>query len=115
MIDWLFKTPTGILGKISDKFLETNKDKLDAKSNFLKTIDPNGTMRVAITYGVFRLFTYQTIVLTSLIILNIPFNSVRILEAISSLVELYKPVATAFGLIVSASFCVNMMNSYKGK
>jgi len=103
--------------KIATELIETDKESSEAKAILYKSIDPNGRMRLDISQKVSSMYiTY--VLLTLVLVLSQSFgigNEVQVATAIDSLTELFTPLTTLFGLIVSASFGVNATNSYKGK
>jgi len=102
--------------KIATELIETDKESAEAKAILYKSIDPNGRMRLDISTKVTNMYiTY--VLLTLVLVLSQSFdigNQEHIGTAIKSLTDLFTPLTTLFGLIVSASFGVNGVNSYKG-
>jgi len=119
MLSWL--TGAGSVMKsvenIATELIETDKESAEAKAILYKSIDPNGRMRLDISTKVTNMYiTY--VLLTLVLVLSQSFdigNQEHIGIAIKSLTELFTPLTTLFGIIVSASFGVNGINSYKGK
>lgn len=113
----------GVLGllkdpvtKASEKWFETAKDKAEATSLYLKAIDPNGKMRREITKTTMRLYsTYVYVMLVLLLSQSFDVgNAKQIATAVTNMKDLFLPITTAFGTIMTASFGVNGVNSYKG-
>lgn len=107
--------------------IETDKESAEAKSLFVKTLDPNGNMRrdlsrfACVAYGFF-------LVSTTVLIFIHAFSDnpakdaadaaiivAQSKEAIDAMKELFLPITTAWGTIVTASFGVNYNNVKHGK
>ena len=110
---------SGIVDAVENIALEaidTDKESAEAKSMFVKVLDPNGKMRrdlsrfASSAYGFYLITTVLLIFLHSYGVGD-PAQSK---EAIDAMTELFTPITTAWGMIVTASFGVNGMNSYKG-
>jgi len=102
---------------IATEFIETDMEKAEAKSLFVKTLDPNGLMRRDISNKLTTL--YIIYIITTMILMIVQSYGFGYVEgtklAIESLKELFVPITTMVGGIVGASFGVNGMNAYKGK
>lgn len=110
---------------IAMEWIETGKEKAEAGAVMLKTLDPNGIMRRELSRKVSQLYTIY--IVTTLILLTIEFCAVmfgvelsqvqidQLTKTTSKLVELFVPITTLFGAIVSASFGVNYANIRKDK
>jgi hypothetical protein len=102
---------------IAKELIETKKESAEAQAVMLKTIDPNGMMR----RGISSKFTTMYMVymgLMMLLVLCQSFgvgNSTQMANAIANIKELFLPLTTSVGAIVSASFGVNAMNTHKNK
>jgi len=108
----LFSSIAGITKELIDTPLELAQ----AQAIKLKAIDPNGKMRREITSGTMHLYKIYVYVMLALL-LSQSFNvgdAKQIQEAIASMVDLFLPITTAFGTIMTATFGVNGINSYKG-
>ena len=110
---------SGIVGsveRIASEAIETNKETAEAKSLFIKTLDPNGMMRrelsrfACVAYG-FYLFATTILIIMHSFGVGEATNSK---EAIEAMTALFLPITTAWGTIVSASFGVNYANVKKG-
>lgn len=107
----------GAVERIASEAIETDKESAEAKSLFVKVLDPNGKMRrdlsrfASMAYGFYLVATVILIFLYSFEVGN-PAQSK---EAISAMSELFLPITGAWGSIVAASFGVNGVNSYKEK
>ena len=107
----------GSIERIASEAITTDKESAEAKSLFIKTLDPNGLMRrelsrfSCIAYG---FYLVSTTVLMFMQAFDIG-NAAGAMEAASMMKELFLPITTAWGGIVGASFGVNGINSYKEK
>jgi len=105
------------LGKVAEEWIETDMESAEAKSLFVKTLDPNGKMRKQISKDVTLM--YKIYLFTSLALLVAQFFGLGetrdIQDVTTKLVELFLPITGMFSLIVSASFGVNAYNVKKGQ
>jgi len=125
MFNWLTGGIAGVVEKIATEWIETDKEKAEAQAVMLKTLDPNGLMRRQISKTVSILYViYILIALILLIIQAFDLSPLVVrngLEqpavdiALTTIKELFTPITTLFGIIVTASFGVNMTNSIKNK
>jgi len=109
----LFSSIEGITKEIVDTPLE----KAEAQAIKLKAIDPNGKMRRDIsssTMHLYKIYIYLMVVLLLAQAFGIG-NPSEVAKAIGSMKELFLPLTTAFGAIMSATFGVNAVNSHKGR
>lgn len=102
---------------IASEWIETDMESAEAKVLMIKTLDPNGLMRRRLSERVTDLYTmYILITLMLLIFESFGFGDpMAIATATSKVTELFLPITTLFGVIVSASFGVNAMNTKQGK
>lgn len=108
----LFSSIEGVTKELIDTPLEL----AEAQAIKLKAIDPNGKMRRDISSGTLHLYKLYVYVMLALL-LSQSFNlgdSTQITNAIASMVDLFLPITTAFGTIMTATFGVNGVNSFKG-
>lgn len=105
------------LETVATELIETDKDSAEAKAILYKSIDPNGRMRLDISRKVSNMYiTYVLLTLVLVLCQSFDIGSQeQISKAIDSLIELFTPITTLFCIIVSASFGVNGINSFKGK
>ncbi len=109
----------GILKSVENIALEaidTDKETAEAKSLFVKTLDPNGMMRRQISLHTSRLYAFYLIA-TVILIFMVSFgigDTGGAEKAIEAMKELFVPITTAWATIVGASFGVNGMNTFKG-
>jgi len=102
---------------IASEWIETDLESAEAKVLMVKTLDPNGKMRRDLSRRVTALYTLYIIVALILLICE-SFglgNANQIAVATSKVTELFFPITTLFGVIVSASFGVNLANTAKSK
>ena len=102
---------------IASEWIETDLESAEAKVLMVKTLDPNGLMRRDLSKRVTDLYTLY--IVTTLLLLILEFFGVGNLEAMATatakVTELFFPITTLFGVIVSASFGVNYANTKQGK
>lgn len=125
ILSWLTGT-SGIIKSVENiatEWIDTDKEKAEAKTIMVKALDPNGLMRRQISLTVSRLYSLY-IIITLLLLIAQAFNLSPILVkdgievaavdlALNNVKELFIPITTLFGAIVSASFGVNGLNTLK--
>lgn len=105
---------------IATEWIETDTEKAEAKALMVKTLDPNGIMRrdlsnrVAMLYTVYVLVTLGLLIAESFAIGPVIDGNLAVSTATDKITELFAPITTLFGVIVSASFGVNYANTKKG-
>ena len=102
---------------IASEWIETDMESAEAKVLMVKTLDPNGKMRRDLSTRVTDLYTLYILVTLSLLILE-SFgigDQLDIAIATGKVTDLFAPITTLFGVIVSASFGVNYVNTKSGK
>jgi hypothetical protein len=105
------------LENIASEWIETDMESAEAKVLMVKTLDPNGKMRRDLSSRVTDLYTLYIIVTLILLILE-SFgigDLAGIVTATDKVTDLFSPITTLFGVIVSASFGVNYANTKAGK
>jgi len=112
-----FKAAINPLAEVAKEWIQTDKESAEAKAVMVKALDPNGKMRAQISSDVLGL--YKLYIVTSLSLLALEFFGVgdvaRVASVTTKLVDLFLPITGMVSIIVSASFGVNAVNSYKGK
>jgi len=102
---------------IASEWIETDMESAEAKVLMIKTLDPNGLMRRDLSNRVTNLYTLYVVV--ALILLTCESfgigNAEQIAVATAKVTELFVPITTLFGVIVSASFGVNYANTKQSK
>jgi len=101
--------------RIASEAIETDMESAEAKSLFVKTLDPNGKMRRDLSVFASRAYGFYLICTTILIFMHsFGLGDVSQSEsAIEAMTGLFLPITTAWGSIVTASFGVNATNAYK--
>ena len=102
---------------ISKELIDTPLELAQAQALKLKAIDPNGKMRREITSGTMHLYKLYVYVMLGLL-LSQSFHlgdPKEVLSAVNSMKDLFLPITTAFGTIMTATFGVNATNIYKDK
>ena len=106
---------------IASEWIETDLESAQAKTLMIKTLDPNGLMRRDLSRRVTALYTLYIIVALVLLILEsfgvgkVIGEELSVSIATTKVTDLFLPITTLFGTIVTASFGVNAVNSSKGK
>lgn len=105
----------GSIERIASEAIETQKETAEAKALFVKTLDPNGAMRRDLSKFACIAYGFYLVATTALVMMHSfgwgePANSK---EAIEAMTDLFMPITTAWGTIVTASFGVNATNSIK--
>jgi hypothetical protein len=103
--------------RLASEFIQTDMESAEAKSLFVKTLDPNGKMRRDLSRFASRAYGFYLISTTILIFMHSfgwgdPLNSK---EAIEAMTPLFLPITASWAGIVTASFGVNATNSFKGR
>ena len=108
--------------KIASEWIETDMEKAEANAVMVKTLDPNGMMRRELSRRVATL--YAIYLLTALLLLAIEFIAVmfdfsinfnQLAATTEKVKDLFLPISTLFGIIVTASFGVNYANVKQNK
>ena len=105
---------------IASEWIETDLERAEAKTLMIKTLDPNGLMRRNLSNRVSGLYTLYLVTTLILLIAESfglgPVNGDRLAVSVATekVTELFTPITTLFGVIVSASFGVNYANTKKG-
>ena len=102
---------------IASEWIETDLESAEAKVLMVKTLDPNGKMRRDLSNRVTALYTlYIVTALMLLICESFGLGDIKqIAVATTKVTELFFPITTLFGVIVSASFGVNYANTKQNK
>ena len=97
---------------IASEWIETDMESAEAKVLMVKTLDPNGLMRRDLSRRVTGLYTlYILVTLVLLICESFGVSPVSMAVATAKVTDLFVPITTLFGVIVSASFGVNYQNA----
>lgn len=107
---------SGIVGsieRIASEAIETDMETAEAKALFVKVLDPNGKMRrdlSRVASGAYIFYLASTTILIFMHSFGIGEPS-QSKQAIDAMTELFMPITTAWGAIVTASFGVNATNT----
>ncbi len=115
---------TKALENVAKEWIDTDLEKAqagkidaEAKSLFIKTLDPNGKMRRNLATFASWAYGYYLLV-TSVLIFIVAFSlgDVEGAKLASKLMtDLFTPITASWATIVTASFGVNGLNTVKGK
>ena len=111
---------SGIVGsveRLASEAIQTDMESAEAKALFVKTLDPNGMMRRDLSRFACTAYGFYLAATTALVIMH-SFglgDAEGSKEAITAMTDLFMPITTAWGTIVTASFGVNATNSVKSK
>lgn len=123
---------SSILSPISDiatELIDTPLEKAQAQALKVKAMDPNGGMRRGLSAFACRAYGFYLVMTVVLIFMSVwgvggdvcstaadgvQSCLLRADVAAGRMTDLFTPITTSWGVIVSASFGVNGMNSYKG-
>jgi hypothetical protein len=117
----------GSLERVASEFIQTDMETAEAKSLFIKTLDPNGMMRRELSRFACRAYGFYLVATTILIFIHAfgddpskAAEDAAIIvsqsgEAVKAMTNLFLPITTAWGSIVTASFGVNFANVQKGR
>jgi hypothetical protein len=106
---------------IASEWIETDLESAEAKVLMVKTLDPNGLMRRELSRRVTGLYTLYIVVTLVLLICEsfglgpVIDGQLSVSLATDKVADLFVPITTLFGIIVSASFGVNYANTKAGK
>ena len=107
----------GTIERLASEFIETDMESAEAKALFVKTLDPSGKMRRDLSRFASWAYGFYLVATTVLIFMHSfglgdPDNSKAAMEAMT---DLFTPITASWAGIVSASFGVNGVNSFKGR
>tara|TARA_R110000850_G_scaffold69280_3_gene153974 strand:+ start:629 stop:1036 length:408 start_codon:yes stop_codon:yes gene_type:complete len=113
---------------IALEFIETDKESAEAKAVMIKAIDPNGKMRRDQSSNVGGMYKFYLIATAAMILIELFYCMVMgdklietdyVLVALSNatgkMTELFLPITTLYGAIVTTSFGVNYANIKQNK
>ena len=113
---------------IATEWIETDMETAEAKAVMVKALDPNGKMRRDISKTVSQMYKFYLISTAVMIFIELIYVMVvgdsltkdnhvlvALSNATSKMTELFIPITTLFGVIVSASFGVNYINTKSGQ
>jgi len=107
---------TTAISDIAKEWIQTDKESAEAKALMVKTLDPNGKMRRDLSQFASRMYgLYLIITLILLVMIYFKIGDVEAGKLVADkITDLFTPITTSWGLIVSASFGVNFANVKKG-
>ena len=117
---WLVDLFGGGLGKtvenIASELIETDMESAEAKAVMVKTLDPNGLMRRDLSRRVSAIYSLYIVVMLLLLVCEFfgLGDASMVADVTSKASELFTPITTLFGVIVTASFGVNYANVRTG-
>lgn len=113
---------------IALEMIETKKESAEANSLMVKTLDPNGKMRRDQSNNVGGMYKFYLISTASMIFVELfycgfmgeyllkdDYVLVALSNATGKMTELFIPITTLYGAIVTASFGVNYANVKQNK
>jgi hypothetical protein len=113
---------------IASEWIETDMESAEAKSLMIKTLDPNGKMRRDQSNNVGGMYKLYLISTALMIFIELVYSMctgdtltkddyvlVALSNATTKMTDLFVPITTLYGLIVTASFGVNYANTKQGK
>ena len=113
---------------IALEWIDTDKESAEAKVIKIKALDPNGKMRRDISKNVGGMYKFYLISTAVMILMELVYCMytgdtltkdnyvlVALSNATTKMTDLFVPITTLYGLIVTASFGVNYANTKKGK
>ena len=110
---------------IATEWIDTDKETAEAKALFVKTLDPNGNMRRQLSIFASRAYGFYLGATVLLIFMSVwgiggETCAAEVCQtnadvAASRMTELFLPITGSWAAIVSASFGVNGVNSFKGR
>ena len=112
----------GSVERIASEWIETDMEAAEAKTVMIKALDPNGAMRRQLSRDVtlmYKVYLFVTLGLIGIEFVcafgNIEVQTGALAVATDKLTDLFMPITSLFGVIVTASFGVNYANIAKGR
>lgn len=113
---------------IASEWIETDIEAAEAKAIMVKTLDPNGRMRRDQSRNVGTMYRFYLLSTAAMILIELIYcmymgdsltSGDHVLTALSNatskMTDLFVPITTLYGVIVTASFGVNYANTKKEK
>lgn len=113
---------------IASEWIETDIEAAEAKAIMVKTLDPNGRMRRDQSRNVGNMYRFYLLSTAAMILIELFYcmymgdsltSGDHVLIALSNattkMTDLFVPITTLYGVIVTASFGVNYANTQKEK
>ena len=107
----------GSVERLASEFIQTDMEDAEAKALMVKTLDPNGLMRRKLATFASRAYGFYLVAAVILIVMHFfgVGDATASKEALVHITDLFLPITSAWGAIVSASFGVNYANVKAGK
>lgn len=105
------------LENVATEWIQTDMETAEAKAVMVKAIDPNGKMRRDLSRFACQAYAFYLIamvILSFMVAFNVG-DSGGAVTAAGMMQDLFLPITGAWTAIVSASFGVNGVNSFKGR
>lgn len=116
------------LESIALEFIETDKESAEAKAVKIKALDPNGKMRRDQSKNVGGMYKFYLISTAIMLLIELIYSMymgdkldstdyvlVALNNTTDKMTDLFMPITTLYGAIVTASFGVNALNIKQGK
>jgi len=113
---------------IALEFIDTDKESAEAKALMVRTLDPNGKMRRDQSKNVGGMYKFYLISTALMILIELVYCMymgetltkdnyvlVALSNATDKMTELFFPITTLYGVILTASFGVNYANTKQNK
>lgn len=113
---------------IATEWIETDMETAEAKAVMIKALDPNGKMRRDQSRNVGGMYKFYLITTAAMILIELIYCAymgdtltkddyvlLALSDATSKMTDLFVPITTLYGAIVTASFGVNYANTKAGK
>ena len=126
ILSWLGGGTVKSIENIASEWIETDMESAEAKSLMIKTLDPNGKMRRDQSNNVGGMYKFYLVSTALMIFIELVYSMymgdtltkedyvlVALSNATTKITDLFVPITTLYGLIVTASFGVNYANTKK--
>jgi len=113
---------------IALEYIETDKESAEAKTIMIKALDPNGKMRRDQSKNVGGMYKFYLVSTAIMILIELIYSMymgdaltrddyvlVALSNATTKMTDLFIPITTLYGAIVTASFGVNYANVKQDK
>ncbi len=117
-----------VIENIATEWIQTDLESAEAKAVKIKALDPNGKMRRDQSKNVGSMYKFYLIATASMILIELIYcmvsgdNLVKsdyvlvvLSNATEKMTDLFVPITTLYGVIVTASFGVNYANTKQDK
>jgi hypothetical protein len=128
VIDFLSGGAMKSIENIASEWIETEKESAEAKAIMVKALDPNGKMRRDQSRNVGGMYKFYLVATAAMILIELTYCMymgdtlketdhvlIALSNATSKMTELFIPITTLYGAIVTASFGVNYANVKQSK